>query len=349
MKPEPKVTVLMPCFNAGIYLKEAVESILNQTYRNLEILLIDDGSSDETKEMITEFAIHDSRIVPIYNEVNIGLIRTLNKGIKVASGTFIARMDADDISALNRIEKIVDAFYLNPEIDVISAGYYHISQEGKILRRNYPKATISKALHYVTFFCTPVLHPCVVVKREVFVENPYDEQFLHSEDYDVFSRMLSLNYKFMNLEEPLYFLRMNRQSVSYKYERIQISTHNKISIRNIDDYFGKVFDYFQHKVMINRFSYNVSVKLLKEVLSANRELRNEFIAKENLSPEVIKQIDEFMVELTIDIYLQSLKFANWLNKPRLFFVMIFDCKFFFSERGKRYMRSKLTFLRQKLD
>ncbi|MBL0343233.1 MAG: glycosyltransferase family 2 protein [Bacteroidetes bacterium] len=344
MRNEPKVSVLMPCYNAEAYLKEAIDSIILQTYRNLEILLLDDGSTDSTKEMILEYASRDLRIVPIFNESNMGLIRTLNKGVKLATGEFIARMDADDISSLDRIEKIISAFQLNTEIDVISASFYYISPEGKVLRRNFPKATITKALHFVSFFCTPVLHPCVVVKAKLFSENLFDEQYLHSEDYEIFSRLLAMGYKFMNLNEPLYYLRMNRQSVSYKFEKIQISTHTKISARNIEDYFGIKYDFFLHKVMINRISFSVSGKLLKLAIRSLRDLKNKFIVVENPSPEEISQINDFLTEQYIDIYLQSLKAGNWFMKPFLLVYMLFDCKFFLNKRGLQYIRSKMWFL-----
>ncbi len=344
MNQEPKVTVLMPCYNAEVYLKEAVDSVINQTYRNLEILLIDDGSKDSTKSMILDYAKNDTRIIPIFNEVNLGLIKTLNKGVKLATGEFIARMDADDISALNRIEKMVNVFAENPEFDVVAASYFYLSPDGKVLRRNYPKATISKALRFVSFFCTPVIHPCIVAKTEVLKENKFDEQFLHSEDYEIFSRLLSLGYRFVNLMEPLYFLRVNRESVSYKYEKIQISTHTKISARNIDEYFGKKYDFFLHKVMINRISFSVSFKLLRNAFQTLNALRNEFIKREQPDAATIIQIDEFLTEQYIDIYLQSFKAANWIFKPVLLVTMLLNCKFFLNKRGKQYMHSKIPFL-----
>ncbi len=343
MSQEPLVSVLMPCYNAELYLREAIDSVIGQSYKNLEILLIDDGSKDKTKEIIVEYAGRDSRIIPIFNEKNLGLIRTLNKGVSLASGEFVARMDADDISGLNRIENIISAFYQQPELDVISASFFYLSPEGKVLRRNFPKATLSKALHFVSFFCTPVIHPCVVVRTKVFKENPFDEQYLHSEDYEIFSRMLNMGYQFKNVLEPLYFLRMNTQSVSYKFERIQISTHTKISLRNIEDYFGVKYDFFLHKVMINRISFNVSVNLLQQAITSLQLLKQEFIKKENPSAEVIRQIDEFLNEQFIDIYLQSMKSARWINKPLIFISMLFDFKLFLSKRGLQYIRSKLSF------
>lgn len=344
MSREPRVTVLMPCYNAELYLVEAIESIINQTYRNLEILLIDDGSKDATRDMIENYAIKDSRIIPVYNERNLGLIRTLNKGVKLASGEFIARMDADDISVLNRIEKMIEVFLEHPEIDVMSASYFHISPLGKVLRRNFPKATTSKALQFVSFFCTPVIHPCVIAKTSVLKANAFDEEYIHSEDYEIFSRLLMNGYNFLNLMEPLYYLRMNTLSVSYKFERIQISTHTRISQRNIENYFGAKFDFFLHKVMINRISFSVSFSMLNEAIKTLQNLKMQFLEREKPEATEINQIEEFLTEQFIDIYFQSLKSADWYYKPIIVLTILINIKTFLSRRGRQYMRSKLSFL-----
>ena len=337
-----KISVLMPCYNAGKYLRKAIDSVINQTYKNLEILMIDDGSKDDTPDIIREYAARDPRIVPVFNESNLGLIRTLNKGVQLATGTFIARMDADDVSELNRIETLFKNFQQNPDIDVISAGYYFLSVNGEILRKAYPKATMSKALHFVSFFCTPVNHPCVMVKSDVLKENPYDIKFLHSEDYELFSRLMEERYQFMNLDQQLYYLRINPESVSRRFEQIQISTHMHISVNTIENYFNKRFDFFLHKVMVNRISFDVSFQLLNAALAAIEELKAEFIRKESLNPMEIQQIDEFLTEQRIDIFLQTLKYAKWIRKPMMIFYILMHFHPFLTKRGMRYIRLKFS-------
>jgi len=348
MKQQDKISVLIPCYNAGKYIREAVDSILNQTYKNLEILLIDDGSKDDTKQIILEYAARDSRVVPIYNENNLGLIRTLNKGVLHTTGSFIARMDADDVSALNRLEELYNAFMQAPDLDVISAGYYFLSTESVVVRRAFPKATLSKALYFVSLFCTPVNHPCVMVRSGVFKENSFDETYIHSEDYEIFSRLLEKGYKFLNLKEPLYFLRVNPLSVSNKFETIQISTHTRISARNLENYFNTKYDFFQHKVMINRISFNVPVKLLLKSIAALEELKTEFIRKENADTITVEEIDGFLIEQKMDIFLQAIKYATWLNKFAITIILTVNLGLFLNSRGIRYFKSKLNFLSVKL-
>jgi len=337
---QPLVTVLMPCYNASAFFVEAVDSIVNQTYNNLEILLIDDGSSDNTKELISKYAEKDSRIVPVFNEVNLGLIRTLNKGVALASGTFIARMDSDDISDLRRIDEMVATFNSHPELDVISAGYFSMAADGTKSVRVFPKALDSKALLFVSFFCTPVNHPCMMAKSAVLKNNPFDERYIHSEDYEIFSRLLLSGSIFMNLEKPLYYLRRNPQSVSNRFERIQIANHTRISARNIEQYFDKTYDYFIHKIMINRISFNASPKLIRQALGNLSELELEFEQRENADQKVKKEIANFLIEQRIDIFLQSLKYASWSNRAEITFLMLDYIKDFVSKRGVQYLKSK---------
>ncbi len=337
-----KITVLIPCYNAGKYIRAAINSIINQSYQNLEILILDDGSVDNSREIIKEYSAIDPRIVAVYNESNMGLIRTLNKGVQLATGTFIARMDADDISDLNRIETLFNGFRQNPDIDVISAGYYYLSVKGHILRRAFPKATMSKALHFVSFFCTPVNHPCVMVKADVFKSNAFNENFLHSEDYELFSRLLEEGYHFMNLNKPLYYLRVNPESVSHRFEQIQISTHMRISVATIENYFDKRFEFFLHKVMVNRIGFDVSFQLLKTAMTTLDQLREDFIRKERADPMEIREIDEFLNEQKIDIYLQTLKYAKWHRKPLVMLYILLNLDIFFTKRGLTYMRLKFN-------
>ena len=113
------ISIIMATYNAQDYIRPAIESILNQTLKNFEFFIIDDGSSDSTKEIIADFAAKDSRVIPIYNEDNLGQPRSRNKAIELAKGEFIAIMDADDISLPLRLERQVKYLQAHPNVVLV--------------------------------------------------------------------------------------------------------------------------------------------------------------------------------------------------------------------------------------
>ncbi|HKR03939.1 MAG TPA: glycosyltransferase [Bacteroidia bacterium] len=337
----PVVSIVMPCYNAEKYFVEAIESIINQTYKNLEIVLVNDGSTDGTSELLNKYAREVSQIKIISNEKNLGLIASLNKGVAAATGEYIARMDADDISVSDRIEKIMNVFFQIPEVEVVSAANFMISLKGKILLQTVPKATRIKALKFVSFFSTPIVHACVIVKSNVFKENVFNPDYIHSEDYELFSRLIFQGVKMYNLKDPLYYIRINPDSVSFKYEKIQVSTHTKISKQNIENYYNISLEYFVHKVMINRISFDVPVSLLKEAFKQLELLKTIFIQREDCSLGEIDEIELFLIEQKIDIILQSIKYSSLKNKIALSVFMLVHARLFLSTRGSNYVKSKI--------
>ena len=332
----------MPCYNAEKYVPEAIESIINQTYKNLEILLINDGSIDRTANILDEYGKKDIRIKIITNAENIGLIKSLNKGVAAATGEYIARMDADDISTLDRIEKIMSVFSQMPDVSVASAGNFSINPKGRILSQVIPKATTAKTLKFVSFFSNPITpHGCVIAKAYVFKENPYNQDYIHSEDYELFSRLIFQGIKMFNLKIPLYYLRINPDSVSFKYEKIQVSTHTKISKQNIENYFNNSLEYFVHKVMVNRISFDVTLSLLKEAFKQLERLKTIFTKKEQCNSAETEEIELFLIEQKIDILLQAIKYSSIKNKILLSIFMIAYAELFLNKRGFNYVKSKI--------
>jgi hypothetical protein len=171
--------------------------------------------------------------------------------------------------------------------------------------------------------------------------NPFDEQYIHSEDYEIFSRLLLSGSGFMNLDEPLYYLRRNPQSVSNRFENIQIANHTRISVRNIEQYFGKTFDYFIHKIMINRIGFNVTSGMISEALKNLQDLKNEFESRENPDQDSVQEISDFLTEQYIDIFLQSMKYSSWNNRFWIALLMLKHVKSLVSKRAVQYFRSKL--------
>jgi glycosyltransferase involved in cell wall biosynthesis len=338
---EPLVSVILPCYNAAEYLVQSLESILHQTYRNLEVIVIDDGSTDETAAILRRYEAKDRRIRLVRNDINRKLIHTLNRGIGLARGKYIARMDADDISFPERIEKLVRELENNPGVDFVSSGFYIIDARGKIIYTSVPKALTGKPLKFVSFFSTPLLHPGLLIRSEVLKEAGFSAEYLHCEDYELFSRLALEGHEARNLGEPLIYYRANPASVSNQYEQIQISAHTRISLRNIETYFNVTPEYFTHKIMIHRIAFTVRLRALREAVRLLHELRDRFIAREQCTPAEIAEIDLFLIEQQIDIIFQAIKHARHLWKLPLLGYLAAHARLVVSPRGYRYLRAKL--------
>ena len=163
MSQEPLVSVLIPCYNCEKYVEKAVTSIIEQSYSNLEILVIDDGSTDNTGSILQELAQKDSRIRYIKNETNLKLIKTLNKGIDLCRGKYIARMDADDISLPTRIVKQVNFLEKHPDIGIVGTYTKNFGANN----RTWKMKTRDKFIRAHLFFNTCFAHPSVMIRTSL--------------------------------------------------------------------------------------------------------------------------------------------------------------------------------------
>lgn len=206
-----KVSVLMGIYNCADTLPEAIESVLNQTHRNLELILCDDGSSDNTYEVAKEYAEKDDRIVLLKNEKNITLGPTLNRCLSVATGSYCARMDGDDLSAPDRLEKQVRFLEEHREFDCVGT-YMQIYGTDKV--RTLPEFPEIDRLAQGN----PCCHASILMRTAVYKElGGYsdDPKLARIEDVDLFWRFYLSGHKAANILEPLYIVREN----PYTYRR----------------------------------------------------------------------------------------------------------------------------------
>lgn len=215
----PLVTVIIPAYNAEKYLAQALESILYQTYSNLDILIADDASTDNSKQIIDSFT--DPRIRRYHNEANLGYLRTCNKLFELAKGDFIAFQDADDWSVLTRIEKIMTFLLENPEIAICGCNFTRTKPPSskEISSSNYPK-TDSEIKHYIQSNKTvPFCGATVILKKSVYKSIGGYRLFFDRigyEDLDWFL-LMSEKYKLANIPDKLYYYRYLASSVSRNY------------------------------------------------------------------------------------------------------------------------------------
>ncbi len=217
----PKISVIMAVYNGEKYLKEAVESILNQTFRDFEFLIVDDGSTDETLKILEEYGERDERIRVIRNSENIGLTKSLNKAIKLAKGKYIARMDADDVSLPERLEKQLAFMEKNPEVGLLGTACYEINSKGEIVGDKFHPSS-DKELKKTLIKRNPFSHPSVMLRREVFDRvGLYQESIPLAQDHELWFRVVR-DYKAANLLFPLVMRRYSPNAISVARENEQI-------------------------------------------------------------------------------------------------------------------------------
>lgn len=214
----PEISVVMPVFNSAPFLAAAVRSILEQTYENFEFVIVDDGSTDGSAQILN--SLDDSRIVLFTNSENKGLIYSLNFGISVARGRYIARMDADDIAVKFRLQKQVDFLKKHPECAVCGTWARLMDAQGK-LGRTWKRVTQPDEVHAALFFQSPLIHPTVMGKSEVFKAHPYNSEAAHCEDYALWLELAERGYRLCNLGEVLLHYRVHGSNISVVKAQIQ--------------------------------------------------------------------------------------------------------------------------------
>ena len=210
MKNKPKISVIMPNYNGEEYLVEAIESILHQTFKNFEFIIIDDGSTDNSMNIIKRYAKRDKRIKLLVNKHNLGIIRTLNRGLRIARGKYIARMDSDDISLSNRFEIQYNFLENNPDIFLIGTSFRYINEKGRILytfKVNYSPEKIKTDCWKKSL----IHHPTVMFHNEAGIF--YREKAIFCEDRDLWLRLIFQGKKMKVIEEVLLNYRLRENSI----------------------------------------------------------------------------------------------------------------------------------------
>jgi len=176
----PKASVLMPTYNDGRFLRQAVDSILAQTFGDFEFVIVNDGSTDDTATILSEYARRDERIRVLTNERNLGIFASLNRGLDVCRGEYVVRMDADDIAVEDRLEKQLDVMDRQPDVVALGGALTYIDAAGQDLNVTRRCAVGGSLLRR-----SPLLHPTVVFRRKVVQEHGirYQGRFRPADDY----------------------------------------------------------------------------------------------------------------------------------------------------------------------
>lgn len=211
-----KVSVLMPVYNGSRYLRESVDSILNQTFTDFEFIIIDDGSTDDTWEILTTYADKDQRIRLLRNEENLGLIKSLNKGLNLAKGDYIARQDADDISLPKRFDKQTAVLDHQQEVILVSCDLEIINSEGDLTGKFQRACDRNLVAWYLIFYNRVAGHSQVMFRRKLVSDlGGYSQINKYSEDYELWCRLVQVN-DIVILPEVLLRQRMHSKSLCAK-------------------------------------------------------------------------------------------------------------------------------------
>lgn len=239
----PKISVLLPVYNAKAFIAESIQSILDQTEPDFELLIVDDCSTDGSIEIIDSFK--DPRIIFHKKKRNSGYTESLNWAIDQAKGEYIARMDADDVSLPNRFEKQLKFLMFNPDISICGTDAF---VRGGNLIFNYPQTP--KAIFANLLMGNSLIHPSIFGRSEIFKKFKYDRSKEPAEDYDLFTRLVIENKRLANIPEKLLIYRLHSEQTS-EVRKIKQIQSAKRSMLQLFKYFNYDQDLYPDSLVSN--------------------------------------------------------------------------------------------------
>ena len=218
MNSKPILSILMPVYNSATYLRQAIESVLAQDYQDFELLLLDDGSTDESVEILR--SIKDTRLRILVDGQNLRQPYRYNQGVRLAQGKYIAIMHSDDIALPARFATQIAFLEKNPTYDMLGS-FAKIIQGENLTTRHIGTAGEGQLLQLFCLFNSPFIHPTMLFRREVLEQNPYNTSFTTAEDYELWSRLLA-KYKAINIPKSLLQLRIHPLKNAKRHKQQQL-------------------------------------------------------------------------------------------------------------------------------
>ncbi len=241
MDTPPLISVVMPVFNCEQYVGEAIESILAQTFTDFEFIIIDNGSTDRTAQILEQYAHQDERIA-ICMEPQRGVAKALNTGCKLASGKYIARMDADDVAMPERFAAQLEFLETNPEIGIVGTWVQFINSTGGEVFGSWNEKPVDPPLvKWQVFSGCPFFHNAVMMRVGPLRELGYYSTDFHAEDYELWSRLLAVSQG-ANIPRPLVHYRLHDEQCVSRLAAIMVKDSLAIATRTIASYIGADVD-----------------------------------------------------------------------------------------------------------
>jgi glycosyltransferase involved in cell wall biosynthesis len=308
---KPTISVLLPVYNAERFLAQAIDSVLQQTFTDFELLLLDDCSTDGSLSIMESYT--DPRIRLYRNEKNLGISKSLNKGIALANADLIARMDADDICYPHRLEKQYAYLLAHPECALLSSWVRVITEDGKLVRQDDFK---SPYYYYnLTFECW-MYHPSIVFRKAAILQvGGYTVPY--SEDFELFWQV-SRNHLIHNLPEVLLDYRQSPQSLHQvqKKNEYELAQHQQV-LRNIRFYVGESIPLSYEEIECLRHNFepllrNGGVAAIGHCLKKLKAITAKILQADNpnLVVESVKEAAFYKQKFILDYYARNLNYSN---------------------------------------
>lgn len=253
---EPLVSVILPVFNAQAYIGEAIESILAQDYKNFELIIINDGSTDDSAKIIENYT-SDKRLKHIKLYQNSGISLALNLGIEMANGKFVARMDADDIAFSHRFSKQVAFMESHSDYVACGSSVIFFNEHNEQCKANFP-CTNEEIRAALCLFSHHISHPTIMMRTETIKDNKltYSTSHLYAEDYHLWSKMIKLG-KLYNFKEPLLYYRHHSSQVSAEYRRNQLSVSRMVLRSYLSKFFNSSYARSPQDIYVNLLIHEI--------------------------------------------------------------------------------------------
>ncbi|WP_272501959.1 glycosyltransferase [Salinibacter ruber] len=297
----PQISVVMAVYDGLPNVGKAIRSVLDQTFKDFEFIIINDGSKDGSKKVLEDFKKKDSRIRTIHQK-NKGLAAALNNGICHARGDYIARMDDDDICLAQRFERQVNYLEGHPKIDLLSTPIKFIDENGNKTGDSWQLPTSPSLVKWSLFFGSCISHPSVMMRRTPVLEvGGYDEKMRVGQDYNLWARMVTNGYELDNLSEPLLLARRWTGSTTVRSHEQQRDNGKKTAYPLHENYIGQnasreliswLFDLRHGGVSYLTEEHDLEKQGYYRLREYIRTLRTSFLAHENLSPEEEQRINQ---------------------------------------------------------
>lgn len=321
----PKVSVLMSVYNCGKYIEKSIDSILLQSFWDFEFIIFDDGSTDNTLDLIEKAASNDNRIIVVKNPVNLGFkgfVQNLNLGLKNSKGIYIARMDGDDLAHSERLQEQFNFLNENQSIDLVASSFNYIDEQGMNIGSKVYDLN-DKQVKELFPNVNPIHQPTVMFKNDQSLF--YRDKALYCEDRDLWLRMATSNKCFAVIPKILLDYRVTSSSISHKNKSIQ------------DAYVSQVNSWYNERLLHGTDSYenfidinNISLRSKPEGEGLVASIKIKFLFRSSVEGSLIRK--------EIIHFLRTYGFFYWLP-IYVYFISTFNN--FFSKQLKRYILNKI--------